>query len=133
MSNGFEVLQFCRMYMQAKKDCNLRYSQLCVLNILCTKPGVYTPMMLAGMLNVSRPMVAAHLKALQHAGYITRVTSPDDGRSVYVLPTKKAREVIDRTNREFDKIHSLLAEKMGEEGLNKFIDLINVANEVLVK
>ena len=65
-------------------------------------------MMLAGMLNVSRPMVAAHLKALQHAGYITRVTSPDDGRSVYVLPTKKAREVIDRTNREFDKILDFL-------------------------
>ncbi|MBO5705354.1 MAG: winged helix-turn-helix transcriptional regulator, partial [Alphaproteobacteria bacterium] len=82
MINGFEVMQFCRMYMQAKKECNLRYSQLCVLNILCAKPGVYTPMMLAGVLNVSRPMITAHLKALLHDGYITRVASPDDGRSV---------------------------------------------------
>ena len=91
---GREIVSFCRAYMRMQPPLPIRHSQMAVLEMLCSLPGVHTPVSIAEYIGVSRPMVAAHLSALQKAGYITRVPSPDDGRSVYVLPTKSGKKLM---------------------------------------
>jgi DNA-binding MarR family transcriptional regulator len=44
-------------------------------------------------MGVSRPMVTAHMSVLCDAGYVVRMASPDDGRSVYMLPTKSGKKL----------------------------------------
>ena len=72
----------------------IRPSQMVLLEILCAMPGPHTPVMLADSMHVSRPMIAAHLAALVDSGYVSRVASPDDGRSVIILPTKRGANCI---------------------------------------
>ena len=111
------LLKFCREYMRVQPTVPIRFSQLSVLNVLCSTPGPHTPMMLAKVLGVSRPMIASHLSALQVAGLVVRMTSPDDGRSMYILPTKK--------------INSNLAKKMGQKNFQTLLKLISQASDVL--
>ena len=131
MKSGFDVLWFCRVYMRLQSDLPIPYGQLRVLYILCETPGPHTPMMLADVLRVSRPMVAAHINALLDGGYVTRVASPEDGRSVYILCTKKGRALIEKTNRGLLKINEKLSQKMGAKKFETFCKLTNQASAIL--
>lgn len=128
-----EVLEFCRTYLRTCSSMAIRPSQLMLMNILCTKPGPHTPMMLADDMGVSRPMIAAQLAALVDAGYVSRISSPEDGRSVYVLPTKKGRLLIEKTNRNLAGVNAKLAAKMGDKKFQNFLKLIDWANEILAQ
>lgn len=125
------ILSFCRAYMRMQPSLPIRYSQMAVLKILCVSPGPHTPADVATAMGVSRPMVAAHLVALQDAGYITRISSPDDGRSVYILPTKSGAklyaEYVAANNRVLDK----LSQKMGVKKFESFVKLMSVANKII--
>ena len=123
--------KFCREYMRVQPTVPIRFSQLSVLNILCSTPGPHTPMMLAKVLGVSRPMIASHLSALQVAGLVVRMTSPDDGRSMYILPTKKGKTLFEKTNRDMEKINSNLAKKMGQKNFQTLLKLVSQAIDVL--
>ena len=81
-----------------------------ILGILCGVPGVHTTVSLADMLRVSRPMVASHLVALQRAGYVTRVASPEDGRSVYILPTKSGKKLYAEYNSANQRVFAKLTQ-----------------------
>lgn len=73
--------KFSRNYMELKKNLPIRPSEMGVLNILAATPEPHTPMMLAELLGVSRPMVAAYLSSLSEKGYIKKERSADDGRA----------------------------------------------------
>lgn len=129
---GFrDVMNFCRNYMRGQPSLPIRQSQMSVLEILCNEPGPHTPVFIADKLGVSRPMVAAHLAALQDLGYVTRVASPDDGRSVYVLPTKSGKKIYDEYVSANRKIMLDLSHKMGAKKFETFMDLISMANNAL--
>ena len=125
------VLSFCRIYMRIQPPLPIRYSQMAVLEILCSLPGPHTPVLIAEKLGVSRPMVAAHLSALQDAGYIARVSSPDDGRSVYILPTKSGKKLYAEYVGVNKRILAGLSQKMGAKKYDAFIKLISEANKIL--
>lgn len=128
---GFELQKFCRAYVRELPELPIRYGQFAVLEILCSGAGNFTPMQIANRLHVSRPMIAAHLVALQVGGFIVRVASPDDGRSVYILPTKRAQELVDKTKQDLEKVHAVLKQKMGQKKFETFVRLVCVANEAL--
>ena len=132
MSNT-EIMSFCRAYMRACPSVSIRPSQMQVLEILCTVPGPHTPMMLADCLRVSRPMVAAHLVALQDAGYISRVASTDDGRSVFILPTKKAQNLVNKHNRELSEFNAKIMDKVGRKKYDAFVAMIKNINAMLTE
>ena len=130
---GREIVSFCRAYMRMQPPLPIRHSQMAVLEMLCSLPGVHTPVSIAEYIGVSRPMVAAHLSALQKAGYVTRVPSPDDGRSVYVLPTKSGKKLYAEYANANNKILLDLSQKMGEKKYDAFIKLISAANKILTE
>ena len=126
-----ELDLFCRVYMRLRPGLPIRHSEMSVLEILCVTPGPHTPVSLAGALRVSRPMVAAHLNALQSVGLITRISSPEDGRSVYILPTKSGKKLFAEYHRANQRIVAELSQKMGAKKFETFVRLITTANKIL--
>ncbi|MBE6459711.1 MAG: hypothetical protein E7009_01870 [Alphaproteobacteria bacterium] len=106
---------FCRAYMRACPTVPIRHSQMLVLEILCTTPGPHTPMMLADL------------------GYVSRVVSPDDGRSVIILPTKRGRKLYSEYITANQRFLSDLSQKMGIKKFESLIKLISLANKYLAE
>lgn len=123
--------KFCTLYTEQKKDIPVRPSELGVLNIIVLREGKFTPVMLADMLDVSKPMVSAHVTALEKKGYITKEHLERDHRSFYVVPTEKAIELV-KGSAAF--IHGNLRRveaMLGEETFAKVVDALYDANGVL--
>lgn len=118
---------FSRDYMELKMDLPIRPSEMGVLNIISNGNKLYTPLMVAEMLNVSKPMIANHVSMLEKNGYITKDFSSDDKRSFYIIPTEKAKELVQK---EEKKLHSKLKEIEETIGKDKFAMLVNTLKEV---
>lgn len=95
MNANIVFSKFARDYMELKKDLPIRPSEMGVLNIVSHRDGDFTPLMLAEMIGVSKPMITAHIRALGKKGYIVKVGSDEDGRSFFVRPTEKGRALAD--------------------------------------
>lgn len=125
--------KFSRNYMELKKDLPIRPSEMAVLNIITQLDGKYTPLMIAELLGVSKPMITAHIRVLLKKGYIRKEASMDDKRSFYVLPTDKAVQLTDKfAIKQMDylkKIESVL----GETEFAKLICLLDQTLPTLEK
>ena len=118
---------FSRDYMELKKDLPIRPSEMGVLNIISNGNELYTPLMVADLLNVSKPMIANHISVLEQKGYITKDFSSNDKRSFYIIPTEKAKQLV---KNEEKKLHSKLKKIEKTIGIDKFEMLINTLKEV---
>ncbi len=128
---NWEIIRFCKLYMQSIGDMPIRPSQMAVLNIICSVAGVHTPVSLAQRLGVSRPMITAHLNALIGVGMVVRVPSPEDGRSFYIVPSKRGKDLFERVNNfERDRVNAIVS-KIGQKKFDNFIKLIANVNQVL--
>lgn len=123
--------RFAQRYMQLKKDLPIRPSEMGVVNILLETPGPHTSILLAKMLGVSKPMITAHLTALEKKGYITRQRSQEDRRSFYVLPTDKARSLAESARADMDRQLQHLIDTLGKERFDTLVDLIAQADAAL--
>ena len=118
---------FGRDYMELKKELPIRPSEMGVLNIISKDDKMYTPLMVADLLDVSKPMIANHISVLEQKGYITKDFSSNDKRSFYIIPTEKAKELV---KNEEKKLHSKLKKIEKTIGIDKFEMLINTLKEV---
>lgn len=127
-----EIMRFCRAFMRNKSvDLPVRPSQFAVLNIMCSVPGMLTPVELSRRLGVSKAMISMHLSALVDMGLVMRVQSPEDGRSVVVMPSRLGRDLFDRVVRTNKKRVEILSKKMGKGQFDELLRLISVANQIL--
>ena len=85
-----------------------------VLNIITGTPGPHTPIMLAGALKVSKPMITAHLTSLMKKGYITKQPSLEDKRAYYILPTEKAYDLVQDAKEDLYRHLEQLEDGLGE-------------------
>lgn len=131
INSNIAFSKFSRDYIELKKDLPIRPSEMGVLNIITRREGLHTPIMIAELLGVSKPMVAAHISALEEKGYIYKDFSPSDKRSFYVLPTEKAIKLVDETEKKLNKQLKIMEDKLGEENFALLIDLINKAQKAL--
>lgn len=129
-----EIMRFCRAVMRSVcDDMPIRASQFAVLNIMCTVPGPHVPAALADALHVSKAMISSHIAALISQGLIVRVPSPEDGRSVYVMPSKRGRDLFDKIVRQKAEKLNLLKAGMGVDNFDMLIQLIAKANKIIDK
>lgn len=119
--------KFSRNYMNLKKDLPIRPSEMGVLNIIVKREGFFTPIMIAELLEVTKPMVASHINKLEKKGYITKQYSLNDKRSFYVIPTDKAIDLVNKAESKLNEKLIYIEEKLGSK---KFNDLINTLDEV---
>ena len=122
---------FSKSYMELKKDLPIRPSEIGVLNIITQTPGPHTPLMLAGALKVSKPMITAHLTSLTDKGYITKQPSSEDKRAYYILPTEKARALVKCAKDDLYQRLDQLVDGMGEEQFDLLVKLAGEANRIL--
>ena len=128
---NLEIMQFCRRYLQLQSGVEIRPSELKILAVMCGGMGPHTPAQLAMQLNVSRPMISATISRMVAAGIIVRVPSPDDGRSVCLMPTKHGVQIMKQVNKNTAQIMNTLTQRMGQKKLDTFIKLIGAVNSVL--
>lgn len=122
---------FCKNYMELKKGLPIRPSEMGVLNIITGRPGPHTPVMVAQMLGVSKPMITALLISLEEKGYITKEPSKDDKRAYYILPTEKALALVESAKQEMDGHFSRMIDGMGQDNFEALVRLAQMANNVM--
>lgn len=122
---------FSKYYMELKKDLPIRPSEMGVLNIIAETPGPHTPVLLAGLLGVSKPMITAHLTDLAKKGYIEKKQSPEDKRVFYVLPTEKALALVENAKTDLNQHLERLIQEMGQDEFDNLVRLAGKANKIL--
>ena len=122
---------FGKNYMELKKGLPVRPSEMGVLNIITETPGPHTPVMLAELLGVSKPMITAHLTSLTNKGYVTKQPSSEDKRAYYILPTEKTKALVDSAKTELNEQLERLVKGMGQEEFDTMVRLAGEANRIL--
>lgn len=123
--------KFSMDYMELKKDLPIRPSEMAVVNIITKRDGKFTPVMIAELLGVSKPMVTSHIVVLEKKGYVEKEYLAEDRRSFYILPTKKAKELSDNTDAKFSVYLKNLEKDLGEENFDMLINLIDKTSQIL--
>ena len=125
--------KFGRDYDDLKKDLPIRPSEMGVLNIITQREGLFTPLMIAELLGVSKPMVAAHICVLEEKGYIYKESSGADKRSFYVRPTDKAKGLVHEAEDKLNAHLKRIEAELGEEQFSLLIELLGQAQNVIGK
>lgn len=124
---------FAKKYMELKNDLPIRPSEMGILNIITEVDGYHTPVMLAEMLKVSKPMITAHINSLYEKGYIRKEACADDKRAYYILPTEKALDLVNRSKIDMKNQLDQLISEMGQKKFDDLVYLANIANEIFNK
>lgn len=122
---------FSKNYMKLKDGLPIRPSEMGVLNIITQTPGPHTPVMLADLLSVSKPMITAHITALESKGYIMKEPSSQDRRAYYIIPTDKAWELVACSNADLSEKLDCLVNGLGQEGFDTLVALAEKANHIM--
>ena len=122
---------FCKAYNELKRDLPIRPSEMGVLNIIVQREGVFTPVMLAELLDVSKPMITAHIRVLESKGFIYKKPSPEDCRSFYVIPTDQARELVSVTAEKMNRYLGQIESSLGADQFALLLSLLQKANKVI--
>lgn len=123
--------KFGRDYAELKKDLPVRPSEMGVLNIITQRDGLFTPLMIAELLGVSKPMIAAHLSVLEEKGYIYKDSSSGDKRSFYVMPTDKAKELVREAEEKLNAHLERIEANLGKDKFALLIELLGEAQTVI--
>ena len=122
---------FSKYYMELKRGLPIRPSEMGVLNIITETPGPHTPVLLAELLGVSKPMITAHLTDLAKKGYIQKEQSREDKRVFYVLPTEKALALVESAKTDLNQHLARLIQEMGQDEFDTLVRLAQKANKIL--
>lgn len=123
--------KFSKNYMELKKGLPIRPSEMGVINIITGTEGPHTPVVLAELLGVSKPMITAHITSLESKGYITKEPSNQDKRAYYILPTEKAKDLAESASADMNSHLKRLTDAMGEEAFDMLVYLVTKANRIL--
>lgn len=123
--------KFSRDYMELKKDLPIRPSEMGMLTLITRRQGDFTPLMLAEMIGVSKPMIAAHIQALLKKGYIWKEVSGVDKRSFFVRPTETGKALADKFEARQSGYLKQMEAKLGKEEFDKLVRLLYEAQTIL--
>ncbi len=118
-------------YMELKKDLPIRPSEMGLLNIVSNHEGDFTPLTLAEMIGVSKPMITAHIQALAKKGYVYKDASDEDKRSFFVRPTEKGRSLAERFETRQTTYLKSIEEKLGKAEFDTLVRLLNETQNML--
>lgn len=131
MNTNIVFSKFARSYMELKKDLPIRPSEMAVLNIITQREGKFTPIMIAELLGVSKPMITAHIRVLLKKGYISKELSENDKRSFYILPTDKAVALADKFNAKQTEYLKTIEAALGKSEFEQMVYLLGKTVQTL--
>lgn len=127
------VSLFCRIHMNTKRNLPIRASEMGMLILIVKSTEPQTPVQIAEFFKVTKPMVTTMINSLVKKGYLERKPSTTDRRSFTLEPTEQAVRLVEETYSEYFKTMECLKIKMGCEKYNHFIELMELANDVLLE
>lgn len=131
MNANIVFSKFSRDYMELKRDLPIRPSEMGVLNIVSLREGNFTPLMLAEMIGVSKPMITAHIQTLLEKGYVYKEASGVDRRSFFLRPTEKGKELAKQVEKKQTEYLKVVEAGLGEVDFDKLVDLLSKTRRLL--
>ena len=125
--------KFSRDFIDLKNNYPIRPSEMGMLTVLVKRQDKLTPLMIAELLGVSKTMIATHISALEKQGYITKESSPVDKRSFFVLPTDKAKLLVEQADQKMDMQLKQLEQTMGADMFDALVTLTDWAQKTIEK
>ena len=122
---------FCRLKMQEKPNIPIRSSEMGILVFAQRQKGNITPLMISRFLKITKSSVSGLVNSLVNQGYLAKEPSRTDKRSYVVNMTNRGNQLIESTFKEYYKSVELLKENMGEMKFETFIELMQLANDIL--
>lgn len=126
------VSMFCRINVNMRHDLPIRSSEMGLLIYISQCEAPPSSVDAAAFFKVSKPMVAGMVRSLEKKGYLTRGASPSARRRFTLLPTAKAKALVQETTGEYLKTMSALRDGLGEQAYETLIDLLDKANQLLL-
>lgn len=126
------VSLFCRLNINTKKKLPVRSSEMGLLIYVCKSDVPVTSVMAADFFKVKKPMIAAMVSSLTSKEYLEKAPSATDKRSFTLLPTGKAKTLVDETYSEYLSTMELLKTKLGGK-YETLITLLDRANAILLE
>ena len=105
-------------------DTGLRGCHSIYVSTICTHPGI-TQEQLAGKLHVNRSSVTRQLTLLEKGGFISRLRSPSDRRTIEVYPTEKMEALLPTIHTIRTDWRMALTEHMPKEELDALEALLS--------
>jgi len=130
--NSADIIgMFCRLKMNTKHDLPIRSSEMGALIFVQKQEGEVTPSMISDFFKIAKPSVTSMVSSLVKKGYLDKIHSEIDKRSYTLRMTRSGNELLDSTFIEYYRGINELREKMGKEAFNQFIELMQMANDIL--
>lgn len=132
--NGAEkVAMFCRLNINNKKDLPIRSSEMGLIIMTVKSEAPVTPVMAADFFKVKKPMITTMVNALCEKGYLVKVPSETDKRSVTLHPTEKGTALAQEAYEEYFSAMKLLKTKLGDSDYHTLMALIDKANHIMLE
>lgn len=128
-----QVSLFCRLNINSKRELPIRSSEMGMLIYLVKTEEEKTPNAVAEFFKVTKSMATNMVSSLLASGYIEKRQSESDKRSFLLIPTDKAIRLVEDTYEEYFRLMSVLESKMGEEKFYELVNLLKIANEILLE
>ena len=123
--------KFSRDFTELKNYLPIRPSEMTLLNIIVRRKRDFTPLILAEVMAVSKPMIAALIQSLEKKGFIVKEQSAEDKRSFFVRPTEKAIELCSEYETKQTERLSEIASKLGDEEFDELCRLVDKAQRII--
>ena len=123
--------KFSRDFTDMKNYLPIRPSEMALLNIVTRRQRDLTPMALAEIMAVSKPMIAAHIQALEKKGYIFKEQSSEDKRSFFVRPTEKAVALCAEYEARQTEQMKAIESQLGEAEFDELVELLKKAQKII--
>ena len=121
MMNAMEqVSLFCRLNMNTRRNLPIRSSEMGMLIYLVKADGEKTAKGVADFFKVTKAMATNMSSALLKRSFLLR-------------PTEKAVQLVNETYDEYMKQMNILRNSMGEAAFHTLLDLLNMANVILLE
>lgn len=137
LKSAEEIIMFCRLNFNTKKDLPIRSSEMGVLYFIWedgpSEGAAVSPVMLAEFFQVSKPMVTIMISSLCKKGYLIKVPSTTDKRSFNLELTQKGVELVKSAQNEYLKNLEILSNEMGKRNFDQLISLLGKANSILIE
>lgn len=128
-----QISLFCRMNINTKKGLPIRSSEMGMLIYLVKTEEEKTPNGVARFFCFSKSMATNMVRSLSVNGYLEKKQSISDKRSVLLVPTNKAIQLVEETYEEYVKVMTVLKTQMGEAKFFELLALLEVANDILLE
>jgi DNA-binding MarR family transcriptional regulator len=124
---------FCRLKTNVKPGIPVRSSEMGVLIYVSKQSSEVTPLMISRFFRISKPTVSSMVNSLIKKGYLDKKSSESDKRSYSLIITDEGDRLVTSAFDDYFRSIELLKEKMGGEKFNQFIELMQIANGILLE